>query len=362
MKIAIAWNNDRSGVVNRFGQVCPERYGRGTIARVADALRGGGHDVLVCEADKELIATLERFMPPDAAQQPTGIVFNLAYGIQGQCRYSHVPGMLELAGIPYTGSSPLGHALALDKVVAKQLMAAAVVPTPRFRAMRHGGEDLGDLRFPLIVKPRHESTSYGLALVEDRHELRRAVAAIAETYGQDALVEEYIEGREICVGLLGNDPVETLPLVEQDFGDRPRRLVTWEDKMHRAAAEPVKVCPARLDPALAARLREIAVATFHACACCDYARVDIRIDDGGNPYVLEINSMAALGAGASFVFAAMAAGLDYPALVLRILDVACRRYSRDPVAKFPTCATAAVPVYEAILERDPTGFAVHAPP
>jgi D-alanine-D-alanine ligase len=258
----------------------------------------------------------------------------MAYGIQGECRYSHVPGMLELAGIPYTGASPLGHALALDKVVAKQLMQAAGVPTPRFRVMRRSTNALGDLRFPLIVKPRHESTSYGLVLVEDHDSLRRAVEAIAESYSQDALVEEYIEGREICVGLLGNEEVETLPLVEQDFGDRPRRVVTWEDKMHRGAAEPIKVCPAPVDPALAARLRKIAVTTFGACACRDYARVDIRVDRAGNPFALEINSMAALGAGASFVFAATAAGLDYAALVRRILDLACQRYRRSTSPEF----------------------------
>ena len=84
-------------------------------------MRAAGHEVLVCEADKHLLATIERFMPPDAELHPTGIVFNMAYGIQGECRYSHIPGILELAGVPYTGSSPLGHALALDKVVAKHL-------------------------------------------------------------------------------------------------------------------------------------------------------------------------------------------------------------------------------------------------
>lgn len=326
MKIAVVWNNDRSGVINRFGQACPEKYGTRTVNGVAAALREDGHDVIVCEGDKHLLATLERFMPPDADLCPTGIVFNMAYGIQGQCRYSHVPGYLELAGVPYTGSSPLGHALALDKVVAKHLMMAAGVPTPRFRAMRSGTESIGDLRFPLIVKPRHESTSFGLTLVENRVDLREAVEAIAASYHQDAVVEEYIEGREICVGLLGNDDVEVLPLVEHDFGDRARRLITWEDKTHRAAAEPIKVCPAPVDEGLATRLREIAIETFRACSCRDFARVDIRIDHAGNPFVLEINSMAALGAGASFVLAAQAATIGYSELVRRILDVACRRY------------------------------------
>lgn len=350
MKIAVVWNNDRSGIVNRFGQVCPEKYGRTTIQRVEAALREAGHEVLVCEADKHLLATVEWFMPPDADLRPTGIVFNMAYGIQGECRYSHIPGILELAGVPYTGSSPLGHALALDKVVAKHLMSAAGVPTPPFRVMRRGMEVIGDLRFPLIVKPRHESTSFGLALAENGPGLKRAVEAIADSYHQDALVEEYIEGREICVGLLGNDEPDALPLVEHDFGDRERRLVTWEDKMHRAAAEPVKVCPTPVDESLATRLRNIAIATFHACSCRDFARIDIRVDAAGNPFVLEINSMAALGAGASFVLAAKTAGIDYPALVLRILCAACRRYQAgpDPISlDEPSVTTPFQPVLEA---------------
>jgi D-alanine-D-alanine ligase len=353
MKIAVVWNNDRSGVLNRFGQSCPEKYGRGTVQRVATALREAGHDVLICEGDRHLLATLETFMPPDPEQRPTGIVFNMAYGIQGECRYSHIPGILELAGVPYTGSSPLGHALALDKVVAKRLMLAAGVPTPRFCVMRSGAGELGDLRFPLIVKPRHESTSFGLALVEDRAALLRAVEAIVASYHQDALVEEYIEGREICVGLFGNEEIEVLPLVEHDFGDRPRRLVTWEDKMHRAAAEPVKLCPAPIDEALAERLREMAIATFRACSCRDFARIDFRIDTTGNPFALEINSMAALGAGASFVLAAKKAEYDYSQLVCRIIEVACRRYrdSTDPIwlnEVPPVVQTARQPTVDAI--------------
>ena len=351
MKIAVVWNDDRSGVVNRFGQDCPERYGLRTIQGVASALREYGHDVIVCDGDKHLLATLERFMPPDADLRPTGIAFNMAYGIQGDCRYSHVPGILELAGVPYTGSSPLGHALALDKVVAKHLMMAAGVPTPRFRAMRLGTESIYDLRFPLIVKPRHESTSFGLTLVENHVDLQKAVVAIAESYHQDAVVEEYIEGREICVGLLGNEDLEVLPLVEHDFGDRARRLVTWEDKTHRAAAEPIKVCPALVDGELAKRLREIAIETFRACSCRDFARVDIRVDPAGNPFVLEINSMAALGAGASFVLAAQAAAIDYSGLVRRILDVACQRYrtGADPIILDggPSDSALFEPVYQA---------------
>jgi D-alanine-D-alanine ligase len=325
MRVAIVWNDNRSGVINAFGQSCPERYGRKAVGKVVAALQDGGHDVLLCEGDKNLLAALERFMPADADGRPTGMVFNMSYGIQGECRYTHVPAMLELAGVPYTGSSPLGHALALDKVITKNLILDADVPTPNFRVMRCGTESIGALRFPLVVKPRHESTSFGLQLVHDPHQLKEAVATIVSRYEQDALVEEYIDGREICVALLGNEEPEVLPFVEHDFGERETRLITWEDKSHRAAAEPEKICPAPVDDGLAARLREISIATFRACHCRDYSRVDIRVDASGNPYVLEINSMAALGDGASYVLAAKTAGYSFSALANRILAVAHQR-------------------------------------
>jgi D-alanine-D-alanine ligase len=328
VKIAIVRNSQAGKVIARFGQVCPEVYAEKTIVSVACSLREAGHEAAILEGDTRLFAALEAFLPPDGAGKPTGLVFNMAYGIQGECRYTHVPALLETAGIPYTGSSPFGHALALDKVVTKQLMIAAGVPTPRYAVLGQGSYQ-HDLRYPLVVKPRHESTSFGLALVHDESELRRAVDGIVETYHQLALVEEYIDGREAAVGLLGNDPVECLPIVEQDFRGRARKIVTWEDKFHKVADEPVKICPAPLDEALARRLREISVATFRACHCRDYARVDIRIDAEGNPYVLEINSMASLGPTGSYVIAAQSAGYSFTTLVDRIVEVACLRYGRS---------------------------------
>jgi D-alanine-D-alanine ligase len=333
MKIAIVRNRDTAGVINRFGQVCPEVYGEKAIEAVAEALRGHGHQVLVCEGDTTLFATLERFMPPGPQLQPTGMAFNMAYGIQGECRYTHIPAMLEMAGVPYTGSSPFGHALALDKVITKKLMIDAGVPTPRYAVTRRGGNDCGDLRFPLVVKPKHESTSFGLELVHDRAGLDRAVENIVAKYQQEALVEEYIDGRELCVGLLGNETMEFLPLVEQDFNGRARRIMTWEDKFHRVADEPSKICPAPVDESLAARLREISLATFRACHLKDYARVDIRLDAAGSPYVLEINSMASLGAAGSYMLAAQTAGYSFAGLVNRIVDVAYTRYFGVPAPR-----------------------------
>ncbi|MDB6029176.1 MAG: hypothetical protein JWM68_5399 [Verrucomicrobiales bacterium] len=336
MKIAVVRNRSHEGVINRFGQPCPEVYGKKAVQMTMDSLRSGGHTVEVFEGDKTLFAALQEFMPPDAKGQPTGMVFNMGYGIQGNSRYTHVPAMLEMAGVPYTGGGPLGHAISLDKVVTKIQMRDAGVPTPNYKVMNSAASiDDSGLRYPLIVKPRHESTSFGLRLVEKREQLREAVEAIVSTYRQDALVEEYIDGREIAVALLGNEPMEFLPLVEFDFGNRALKAVTWDDKYHKQPDEPTKVCPAPVDEKLAERLRAISLATFRACHCKDYSRVDIRIDPAGNPFVLEINSMASLGTGGAYVMAATKAGYTYSALVNRILDLAHQRYFGTPAPRSP---------------------------
>lgn len=331
MKVAVVRNLEATGVINRFGQPSPEVYGERTVQRVADAFRSRGYEVVVLEGDKTLLRELEAFMPPDADGLPTGMVFNMAYGIQGECRYTHVPATLEMAGVPYTGSAPLGHALALDKVITKILIREAGVPTPNWVVAASSDVDLSGLKFPLVIKPRHESTSYGLHLVNDAAEAAAAIANVIDEYQQEALVEEYVDGREFCVGLIGNDPVEFLPLVESDFGEGRTRLVTWADKFMQSNCEPEKICPPVVSEVLVKALHDVSLASFRACHCRDFARVDLRVDHNGNPYVLEINSMASLGLTGSYILAAQMAGYDFDMLMNRILDEAHRRYFGSPV-------------------------------
>ncbi|MFA1624090.1 ATP-grasp domain-containing protein [Rhizobium mongolense] len=328
MRVAVVRNRDVTGVINRFGQPHPQPpqpWPEEQSDGVVPALQEAGHEVLLCEGDKGLLATLERFMPPDSQARPSGMVFNLAYGIQGESRPTHVPAMLEMAGVPYTGSGPLGHGLTLEKVITKQLIRGHGVPTPNFRVIHRDSKNAGDLRFPVVVKPPREDDSFGLQLVHEPAELKRAVEVIVEQYGQDALVEEYIDGREISVPLLGNGELEVLPFVEQDFGDRATRLMTWEAK-YVAAKAPSKICPAKIESNLATILRDLSIATFRACQCRDYARVDFRIDRSGRPFVLEINANPTLTMHTSYFMSAKTAGYSFSGLVSRILDVAHKRY------------------------------------
>ncbi|TIS39155.1 ATP-grasp domain-containing protein [Mesorhizobium sp.] len=329
MRVAVVWNQNNKGVINRFGQPCPEFVDPEKVESVVAALQEGGHETLLCEGDKGLLAALEGFMPPDPQGRPSGIVFNLAWGIQGEGRDAHVAAMLEMAGVPYTGPSPLGHGLAADKVITKKLIRDRGVPTPNFRVMGRGSESIGDLRFPVVVKPRHESASLGLQLVHEPAQLREAVEVIVTQYAQDALVEEYIEGREITVALLGNGELEVLPMVEYDFGDCETRHLTREVKQRR-------ICPAQIGSKLATVLRDISVSTFRECQCRDYARVDLRIDHSGQPFVLEINNTPGLGMRLSYVLAASTAGYSFSGLINRILDVAYTRYFGISVPKAET--------------------------
>ncbi|TKV70901.1 ATP-grasp domain-containing protein [Bradyrhizobium elkanii] len=325
MRVAVVWFKHVE-----TSPSCQSGPGYGpTVKSVVKALQENGHETLLCEDDKGLLATLERFMPPDPQDRPSGIVFNMGTmgaGSKGEWRSSQIPTMLEMAGIPYTGASPLGAALGLDKVIAKKLIRDDGVPTPNFRVMRRGTESTDDLRFPLIVKPRYGYGSLGLQLVHEPSRLRRAVETIITQYAQDALVEEYIEGREISVALLGNEELEVLPLVEHDFGDRETRLITYDDKTHIAVAEPQKICPALIAGELAMMLRDISVATFRACLGRDYARVDLRIDRSGRPFVLEINSSPSLQNTDSYFRAATTGGYSFSNLVNRMLNLAHMRY------------------------------------
>jgi len=327
MKIAVVRNRKNVGVLARLGLPSPERYGRRSVQSVLDALRDGGHSARAVEGDIHLLRRLDKMTGAGSDGEGLALmVFNMSYGIQGENRYAHVPLMLEMAGVAYTGADPTGHMISLDKAMSKTLMENSGIPTPAFRVLRRPDDPVDGLRFPLVVKPCHESTSNGLTLVEDRRELAEAVDRVITRYRQKALVEEYVEGRELTVSLLGNDPVEILPIVELEFGDRSTRLFLRADKFHRTEDEPQKICPAALREDVARRVRDVALRVYRTCQCRDYARVDIRLAADGTPYVLEINSMAALGRGGAYVLSAKVAGYGFSELVCRIVDVAHERY------------------------------------
>ena len=330
MKIAVVYNRDSKRVINLFGMPNQEKYGLEAIKRISNALTTGGHQVEAFEGDKDLIDNLEAFMPQVVKGERPGMVFNLSYGIQGQARYTHVPGILEMIGLPYVGSGPLAHSLALDKVVSKMIFIQNGLPTPDFVVLDEAGFSDPELDYPVIVKPKNEAVSFGIRICSNLDELREGADAIFQRFNQPVLVERYIEGREINVGVLGNNPAEALPPAELTFGSQGPNIYTYEDKTRKSGRQIGIQCPAPLDEELTKKARDLAIRAFKVLGCYDCARVDLRLDNEGNLYILEVNSLPSLGEHGSYVEGANKANLDFPKLVNRLVEVASARYFGTP--------------------------------
>ena len=330
MKIAVVYNRESRNVINLFGLSNKERIGLKTIKRISDALKKGGHSVIAFEGDKDLVDRLEQFMPRVVKGERPGMVFNVSYGIQGQARYTHVPSILEMVGIPYVASGPLAHSLALDKVVTKMILRQHDLPTPDFAVLDTPEAPPPALEYPLIVKPKNEAVSFGLRIVHNQDELREGAGVIFEKYRQPVLVERYIEGREINVGLLGNNPPEALPPVELVFDTDGPAIYTHEDKTGTSGRSISHRCPAPIGEELQEKSQRLARGAFTALGCYDCARVDMRLDEEGNLYILEVNSLPSLGEHGSYLIGAAEVGLDFGGVVNRLVEVASARYFGTP--------------------------------
>lgn len=279
-------------------------------------------------ADKNLIDNL--------LKSKVNFVFNLSTGIKGESRQSQVPALLEMLGIPYVGSGILAHALALNKAFAKKVFKFHNVPTAYFQEFYIGEEKLDpNLKFPAIVKPACEGSGFGIhkdSLVNTEKDLYKQVKKSLSNYQPPALVEEYIDGREYTVGIIGNGKDKTvLPIVEIDFDkvtEEYDKFNTFESKHGQGGQKQIR-CPAKLTDKQKEMLERIAIMAFDALKCRDFARVDIRVKDN-KPYVIEINSLPGLQRGYSdFPRMAEVAGMSYEDLILTILSEAIKRYENN---------------------------------
>lgn len=332
MKVAVIYNKkiiEPSDVINVFGTPTKEHYNPKTVELVAKSLEKGGHTVKIIEGGMNTIDEMKEFMPKVITGDRPGMVFNMAYGIQGHNRYTHVPAMLEMLGIPYIGSGPEAHAVVQDKVMTKIVIQKHHLPTPGFWVFSSPDDKFDDLVFPVIVKPKMESTSMGMQVVDNWDDLQTAVADQMEKYSQEILVEQFIPGREFAVGLIGNGTqIEVLPIVELDLHGDPNRIQTKSEKMSKPLD---KICPAPLSEEQRRDMEKICIEAFRKLGINDFCRVDIRMDDKGNIYILELNSMASLGQTGTFVYAAKTAGYSYESLINKILETACLRYFGESI-------------------------------
>lgn len=302
--------------------------------QVSQALAARGHLAELASLDGDAVHEL---LPRLRAARPD-LVFNLCESLLGDSRHEVVvPALLDLAGVPYTGSGPLALGLALRKDRAKDVLRARGVPTPDWVVLDEAAASVVDLPFPLIVKPTREDASVGIhcsSVVVDRGGLRRAVARVVEELGQPALVERFVPGRELYVSLLGNRQPRALPLHEIDFSEMPAGLphiVSYAGKWEAGSPEFAGTRPerCRLDEPTRARVVAVAVAAFSALGLCDYGRVDVRLSSEGTPYVIDVNPNCDLSADAGFSRAASYEALDHAGLVEAICQLALQRFEGE---------------------------------
>ncbi|MFO7661064.1 MAG: hypothetical protein R6X18_00580 [Chloroflexota bacterium] len=317
-----------------------------TINAILVALEANGHQATFLEGDLTLLETLPKLKPE--------ICFNICEGHWGDSREAQVPAILEMLQLPYTAAGLMTLALALDKPMTKRVLSYHGLPTPQFQVFERDHEPLDpEMTFPLFAKPSREGTGMGVSaesIVRDEAQLRTQLKRLLDKYDQPVLVEHFIEGRELTVGVVGNltGPVaRRLP----DDPDAPRIsrglhfFPPLEVDMTRYSSEEAGIytnriktelvhefhyiCPAPVSKELLVELNWLTAATFRVTDCRDVGRVDFRLDshDGNKPYILEINPLPGLNPDYSDLpLEARADGWTFEKLVNRILDEAINRY------------------------------------
>jgi D-alanine-D-alanine ligase len=271
------------------------------------------------------------------------VVFNLCEDINGNSQSEiNIPAVLNLLNIPYTGSDIFGLIMTNDKCKTKHILVREGIPTPRYRIYHSSQKISYPLKFPAIVKPNNEDGSFGIdsgAVVRNKEELEKRVAFILEKFRQPALVEEYIDGREFNVSVFGNHPnIEVLPISEilyQDFpGDKPKIAdynAKWLESSFEYTHTPVK-CPAELDIHLEEKIKAMTIKCVRIFGCRDYGRVDIRLDQKGKPYVIEVNANPDLSPKAGYIRSFLASGRSYEDFINSLVKWAAERKAGAQVA------------------------------
>jgi D-alanine-D-alanine ligase len=301
------------------------------LQAVKESLLSLGYTIKVLKMEDELSPLVGKILRSRAQ-----LIFNLCEEFHGQSRLEmNIAALLELLHIPFTGSSALVLGLSQDKGKTKSILGHYGIPTPRYVVWPPGERvSVSHLQKPLFVKPLREDASLGIgndAFARNSSSLLSKVKKIHRLHHQPALVEEYIEGRELNVSILGNETPQVLPISEIDFSTLPKglpKICGYEAKWVENSPEfhhTIPRCPAPLPVKLERLVREVALQAYRAMECRDYGRVDIRLSPDGTPYVLEINANPDISPDAGMPRSAKAAGLTYPELIGRIADLAWAR-------------------------------------
>ena len=284
---------------------------------------------------QRIINKLNNFSP--------NIIFNFVESVEGISNYEYCSvGLFELLGFQYTGNTPSCLGNCLDKERAKNILRSFKIETPESVVINKSKgiiEKDFKLKYPVILKLLSEDASIGISeysVVYNLHDLKKHVEFLTSTYHQDVLAEEYIDGRELNVAILGN---RVLPISEITFNGLPEslpKIVTYDGKWieHSVYYEnTIPMCPAQLDPKIKKEVESVALSAFEALGCRDYARVDIRLDKNNKPFVIEVNPNPDISEDSGFSRAAAADGLSYTDLLCGIANFALERHKNDTKSK-----------------------------
>ncbi|MBM4423189.1 MAG: hypothetical protein FJ030_07325 [Chloroflexi bacterium] len=325
------------------------------VQAYAAALRGAGHTVFPMEGDLSIAPKLKRLN--------IDIAFNTCEGYRGDSREAQAPALLEMLGVPYTAARVLGLALTLDKAMTKRVLAHHGLPTPRFQEFITADDSLDPkLRFPLFAKPNREGTGKGItekSILHSESDLRDYVSHLIKMYRQTVLVEEYVDGRDLTCGLVGNlDPraltapipldalhskeghtgvdyagVHLFPISEVDYTVyEPGTEPVYSNKLKVTLADKYRgLCPAPLPDEAAAEIRRLTLEVFRRTQSLDMARVDFRLDRRtGLPQILEINALPGVTPISDLTLCAEAEGWTHAQLIVAVMDAAIRRHGLQP--------------------------------
>jgi D-alanine-D-alanine ligase len=343
VNVAVVYNHFGDDVYEKIREVDPDTLGFkpeyslkvATVVEeyeaIAAALRNEGFDVNLLNINEDIQVLIDLLI-----NNPPHVAFNLIEYYRDDPSLEHlVAGLYALYGVRFTGAGPFTLALCQRKGMTKQLLKANNIPTPKYKLLtepglpgRHG------LRYPLIVKPAHEDASSGVdkdSVVYNYDQLCKRIKKAFEDHYPPILIEEFIEGRELHVSVLGNDPPEILPIIEFDFSELPPdhpQIISYDAKWnplvetyHRVHS----VCPAKLSKKVEEKVKTAVLESYKITGCRDYARVDLRLTKENNVFVLEVNPNPDLTEGVSFMDSSEHAGLSFGETLSKIVECALVR-------------------------------------
>ncbi|MBN2190706.1 MAG: ATP-grasp domain-containing protein [Candidatus Aureabacteria bacterium] len=329
MKIGITYNlkTDFKGLALAAEDALEEFDSEKTVDAIASAIVKIGHEAVKLGGGEQVIGKIKNEEP--------SLVFNIAEGVNGRAREAQIPALLELLKIPYTHSDPLTLALTLDKSMTKHVVKSCGVNTPDFLVVSDTAELKGDNLpgFPLIVKPAWEGSSKGIrtnSKVNNFDELETQVGWVFKNYpGQPVLIEQFIRGREITVGVIGNNPPRILGMMEIGFKENTKKDFIYSLEVKRDYEKLVKyTCPPGLDDKVAAKVEKMALSAYDCLHCKDIARMDFRIDEKANAYFIEINPLPGLSPDYSdLIIMSKKLGIEYEDIIRGIIENAVKRYN-----------------------------------